>query len=219
MNLKQKMIRYVARDRKVVSNGCRSFTNIFDCADSHYSKGSLCYECTPSNKNSHQFRLNNQSLQKFAVQVEKELQDWSGINSFEGLFAKIKTIVENIKEGSDNRDKLGELIVYDCAVRIAYLKYMNHEGDYRPKEQVYIHAGVYKGAMWLFENRYIVKRPKCNTMMPVEVFCEKQFQSLFAALSLDEFEGFTKSMILESFMCMMMDNEPPRLCRKCRLEH
>lgn len=215
MNLKQRTSKYVARDCKVATNCLHSFTNIFDCADSHYSEGTVCYKCTPSNKNSHQFRLSNKSLHKFATQVEKELQTWNGIESFEYLFAKIKTIAENIKDN----ERLGELVIYDCATRIAYLRYMNNEGDCRPKEQVYIHAGVYKGAMWLFENHYIAKKPKRNSTMPIEEFREEHFQPLYEALSLPEFIGFTKSMILESFMCMMMEEAQSRLCRQCRLEH
>ena len=203
----------------MVSNGSRSFTSIFDCADSHYSEGTVCYKCTPSNKNSHQFRLSNKSLRKFATQVEKELQTWNEIESFEELFAKIKTIAENIKDNSKDKEKLGELVVYDCATRIAYLRCMNNEGDCRPKEQVYTHAGVYKGAMWLFENHYIAKKPRCNSTMPIEEFSETHFQSLYEALGLPEFVGFTKSMILESFMCMMMEEAQSRLCRQCRLEY
>ena len=187
MNLKQRISKYVARDRKVATNCLHSFTNIFDCADSHYSEGTVCYRCTPSNKNSHQFRLSNKSLHKFATQVEKELQTWNGIESFEDLFAKIKTIAENIKDN----ERLGELVIYDCAARIAYLKYVNHEGDYRPHSKVYIHAGVYKGAMWLFENHYIAKKPERNSTMPIEEFREEYFQPLYEALSLLEFTGFT----------------------------
>ncbi|MBQ9138111.1 MAG: hypothetical protein IJX65_05710 [Alistipes sp.] len=202
-----------------MANSYNSFTNIYDCADSHYSEGTVCYKCTPSNKNPHQFRLNNQSLQEFALQVKNALNNWSEINSFEDLFAKIKAVVEEIKGEDDKKYKLGELVVYDCAARIAFLKYMRNEGDYRPKEQVYIHAGVYKGAKWLFDHKYITIKPKCNNVIPVEAFCDEHFKSLFEALSLAEFEGFTKSMILESFMCMMMEKEPPKFCKKCRLKY
>ena len=215
MNLEQRIARYVARERKVATNCYYSFTNIFDCADSHYSKGTVCYKCTPSNKNAHQFRLNNKSLKKFASQVENALNDWSGIYSFEDLFAKVKNIAKQIKKDSEGRCKLGELVVYDCSARIAYLKYVKGEGDYRPKDKVYIHADVYKGAQWLFEQGYIENKPKCNTTMSIEDFGDEFFKPLFDALDLQEFTHFTKSMILESFMCMMIGE--PRFCNKCRI--
>lgn len=217
MQLKQKIAIYIARDRKVATNSYLCFTNIYDCANSHYSKDTICYKCTPSNKNSHQFRLNNTYLEKFALRIEEESRYWCGIDSFEDLYKKVKSVVKQLKT-ENIVGNLGELVMYDTAARIAYLKYIRNEGDYRPKEQVYIHAGVYNGAKWLFEHKYITIKPKCNNVLPVEAFCDEYFKSLFDALRLDEFKGFTKSMILESFMCMMMDGKSPKLCGKCRLK-
>lgn len=220
MKLEQKIAKYLACDCKVVANGYNSFTNIYDCANSHYSEGTVCHKCTHSNKNSHQFRLNNNSLEKFAAQVEKELQSWAGIDSFEELLARIKDIIEKTKKESGGKDKLGDLVAYDCSARIAYLKYMQGEGDYRPTQYVHIHAGVYDGAIWLFEHDYITKKPKRNNVLPIEEFNEGHFKPLFDALNLSEFKGFTKSMILESFMCMMEKEVKRRnyiSCKKCRL--
>ena len=51
--------------------------------------------------------------------------------------------------------------------------------------------------------------------MSIEDFGDEFFKPLFDALDLQEFTHFTKSMILESFMCMMIGE--PRFCNKCRI--
>lgn len=206
--LSMKINQYISECLISVINSYNSFTTIFDCANSHYSKGTVCYKCTPSNCHSHQWRINNDLLTEFATKVVNAEKDWSTAETFETLFEKLEGVYPR-------GNGIGRLVIYDTASRITYIKYHH----LRPKNEVYIHAGVYDGAVWLYKNGYITKKPKQNSTIDIEDFNALEFQQLFEVLNEEQYKGLTKSMILESFMCCMPNADTWSFCKKCRLQN
>ena len=206
--LASKIERFIKRDLKAVLHNYNSFHSVFDCANSHFSDKSICFYCTLKNKHSHQYHLNNDMLYHFAERVSQAVKNWGKIESFESLISIIRGLIPNTS--------MLALLTYDCASRISYFKYRTEKIDFRPKEYVYIHAGVYKGAMWLYNNGYITYIPKNNSLIPIDEFRGTNFDGLFDVLKNEAYSNFTKSMLLEAFMCLLLQDDV-KLCKKCRV--
>lgn len=206
--LDTKIKQYIDKHLALVINTYNSFTSVFDCANAHFSRDTICYQCTPSNCHSHQWRINNDLLTEFATKVVNTEKDWSTAETFETLFEKLESVYPR-------GNGIGRLVIYDTASRITYFKYHH----LRPKDEVYIHAGVYDGAVWLYKNGYIAKKPRRNTALHINDFSESTFKKLFEVLDKKQYKGLTKSMILESFMCCMLNVDKLSFCKRCRLQN
>lgn len=171
------------------------FNTVYNCAYGHYERelpnGRVQLIC-----DEHQRRVGNINLAMFAENVVQKKSKWSTAKSFEEL----KTKIAQCKQGVN---RIGELAIYDCAARLTLLAPYRH---LQPKELVYIHAGVYKGAMWMYQQDYIQQKPSKNKTLHIELFDRDLFRLLFERASEDQ---LSYSIILESFLCHIAKSDSP----------
>ncbi len=171
------------------------FTTVYNCAYGHFER-KLPNDRVQLICDDHQRRVGNINLAMFAKNVVQEKSKWSTVKSFEDLKAKIAQCKKGV-------NRIGELAIYDCAVRLTLLAPYRH---LQPKEFVYIHAGVYKGAMWLYQQGYIRQKPSKNETLRMELFDRDLFRLLFEKASEDQ---LSHSIILESFLCHIAKSDSP----------
>lgn len=174
------------------------FKTVYDCAYAHYHKiypnGRERYIC-----DDHQCRVGNRNLDEFAKLIDANKGKLKSANNFEELYNIINNYDKNF--GVERIERIGVLAKYDCAARISWLDEYNH---LRPENLVYIHAGVYNGAMLLYEHGYI-KKPTKNDTLPITEFKDKTFKKLFEYAT----GKMSKSMIIESFLCDITKYDAP----------